>query len=163
MSRTRIIHKLISKEEQYVQDLDIIDSVFIKPLRTAKPPVITPSDRLEAFIDQVFFNILAIRECNRRLLEIMYVRQREQAPVIQRVGDILLEAATEFRRSYPAYVGNHPLAERRMRDELENNPEFRIFIEVGQLLCIIHNFSDFQTLTRNALANNPRAQARHSA
>lgn len=130
----RIIHKLINKEEQYVADLDIVDSVFIKPLRLANPPVITPSARLNTFIDEVFHNILQLRECNRRLLEVMVVRQREHAPVIQRIGDIFLDAATEFRISYPAYVGNHPLAERRMRDELENNPEFRLFIEVCYIL-----------------------------
>ena len=81
----RIIHKLISKENQYVQDLDTVETVFLKPLRTAIPPVI-PLERLEDFIDDVFGNILDLRECNRRLLEVMYVRQREQAPVIQRIG-----------------------------------------------------------------------------
>lgn len=81
----RIIHKLISKEAQYVQDLDTVETVFLKPLRTAIPPVI-PLERLEDFIDEVFGNVLDLRECNRRLLEVMYVRQREQAPVIQRIG-----------------------------------------------------------------------------
>ncbi|KAF8075178.1 CNH domain-containing protein [Lyophyllum atratum] len=129
INRQIIIHKLISKEEQYIKDLDLVDSVFMQPLRRAQPPVITPSDRLENFIDDVFHNILDLRECNRRFLEVLYVRQREQAPVIGGIGDILLDIATEFRDSYPAYIGNHPLAERRMKDELENNPEFRLFIE----------------------------------
>ncbi|KAF5373356.1 hypothetical protein D9615_007361 [Tricholomella constricta] len=130
INRQIIIHKLISKEEQYIKDLDLVDSVFIQPLRRANPPVITPSDRLENFIESVFHNIIDLRECNRRLLEVLYVRQREQAPLIGGIGDILLGiVATEFRESYPAYIGNHPLAERRMRDELENNPEFRLFIE----------------------------------
>jgi RhoGEF domain len=102
---------------------------FIKPLRTANPPIL-PSDILEEFIDDVFGNILDLRECNRRLLEVMYVRQREQAPVIQRIGDVFLGAAAEFRLAYPTYVGHLPLAEKRMKDEIENNPEFRIFLEV---------------------------------
>jgi hypothetical protein len=120
---------LISKEEQYVQDLDIVESVYIKPLRYADPPVMS-SYVIEEFIEEVFGNILELRECNRRLLEVMYVRQREQAPVIQRVGDIFLDAATEFRIVYPTYVGHHPLAEKRMKEELEQNPEFRLFMEV---------------------------------
>ena len=111
-----------------------MDSVFIRPLRSTKPPVITPLEKLEAFIDEVFSNIHAIRECNRRLLEILHVRQREQAPVVQGVGDILLEAATDFRRSYPDYIGNHPLAEKRLRDELENNEELHDFIDVRYLI-----------------------------
>ncbi|KAJ6607005.1 hypothetical protein B0H10DRAFT_2073442 [Mycena sp. CBHHK59/15] len=128
INRQTIIHKLINKEEQYLQDLDIVESVFIKPLRATNPPVID-SYKLEDFIDEVFGNILDLRECNRRLLEVVYVRQREQAPVIQRIGDIFLDAATEFRLAYPIYVGHHPLAEKRMKEELDVNPEFRLFIE----------------------------------
>ncbi|KAJ7173704.1 CNH domain-containing protein [Mycena filopes] len=128
INRQTIIHKLISKEDQYVQDLDTVETVFLKPLRTAIPPVI-PLDRLEDFIDEVFGNILDLRECNRRLLEVMYVRQREQAPVIQRIGDVFLAAATEFRLAYPIYIGHHPLAEKRLKEEMDANPEFRIFLE----------------------------------
>ncbi|KAG6812340.1 hypothetical protein H0H92_003329 [Tricholoma furcatifolium] len=129
INRQIIIHKLISKEEQYVKDLDLVESVFMLPLRNANPPVISPVDRLEDFIESVFHNILDVRECNRRLLENLYVRQREQAPIIETIGDILLIVAADFRDPYPGYIGNHPLAERRMKDELENNPDFRIFIE----------------------------------
>ncbi|KAK7031608.1 CNH domain-containing protein [Favolaschia claudopus] len=128
INRQTIIHKLISKEEQYLQDLDLVESVFIKQLRTANPPVIPP-EKLEDFIDEVFGNILDLRECNRRLLEVIYVRQREQAPVIQRIGDIFLDGATEFRLAYPIYVGHHPLAEKRMKEELDENPQFRLFVE----------------------------------
>ena len=92
---------------------------------------------MEQFIEDVFGNILDLRECNRRLLEVLYVRQREQAPVIQRIGDVFLGAATEFRLAYPIYIGHLPLAEKRMKDEIDANPEFRIFIEVrSPLSCI---------------------------
>jgi len=126
----RIIHKLISKEEQYIEDLKIVESVFIKALRLADPPIMTPLI-LEDFIQDVFGNILELLECNKRLLEVMYVRQREQHPVIQSVGDIFLDIATEFRIVYPIYIGHHPLAEKRMKEELEHNPDFRLFIEVS--------------------------------
>lgn len=106
----------------------------MKPLRTANPPVMTPLN-LQNFMEEVFGNILELRECNRRLLEVLYVRQREQSPVIQSVGDVFLDAATEFRTVYPIYVGCHPLAEKRMKEELEHNSEFRLFIEVRNLLC----------------------------
>jgi hypothetical protein len=114
-----------------LHDIEIVEVIFINPLRLANPPVI-PSDDIDQFIDDVFLNILELRECNRRLLEIMYVRQREQAPVIQRIGDVLLEAATEFRESYAEYVGRHPIADKKLKDELERNPEFRLFIEVSR-------------------------------
>ncbi|KAK0436935.1 CNH domain-containing protein [Armillaria borealis] len=129
INRQTIIHKIINKEDQYIQDLDIVESDFIKPLRLANPPIISPPEKLEEFIDDVFGNILDLRECNRRLLEVMYVRQREQQYVIQRIGDVFLAAATEFRLAYPIYIGHYPLAEKRLKDEVENNPEFRRFLE----------------------------------
>ena len=103
--------------------------LFIKRLRKNDPEVIPP-EQLDDFIDAVFGNVLDLRECNRRLLETMYVRQREQAPIIQVIGDIFLTAAVEFRLPYPNYVGHLPVAEKRMKDELEHNAEFRRFVEV---------------------------------
>jgi hypothetical protein len=62
----------------------------------------------------------------------MLVRQREQGPIIQRIGDIFLGAAAEFRMVYPVYVGNLPVAEKRVKEEAESNVEFRRFLEVRQ-------------------------------
>jgi RHO1 GDP-GTP exchange protein 1/2 len=101
----------------------------------------------------VFGNILDLRECNRRLLEVMYVRQREQAPVIQRIGDVFLDAATEFRLAYPIYVGHLPLAEKRMKEEIENNPEFRLFLEVRRFSQIGAHLTSFFSGVRD---NHPR-------
>ncbi|EIW59849.1 Dbl domain-containing protein [Trametes versicolor FP-101664 SS1] len=128
INRQNIIHKLIVKEKQYLRDLDTVETLFVRPLRSANPPVIRASE-IDEFIDEVFGNILDLRECNRRLLEMINVRQREQSPVIQGIGDIFLEAATEFRVTYPNYVGNLPVAEKRMKDELDKNAEFKRFVE----------------------------------
>ncbi|KAJ3514155.1 hypothetical protein NLJ89_g2537 [Agrocybe chaxingu] len=128
VSRQTIIHKLISREEQYLQDIDIIENVFIKPLRSASPPIM-PSQQLEDLIDDIFGNILDLRECNRRLLEVLYVRQREEGPIILRIGDIFLDAATEFRFAYPTYIGHYPISEKRLKDEMESNSAFRLFLE----------------------------------
>ncbi|KAI0794364.1 Dbl domain-containing protein [Fomes fomentarius] len=128
INRQNIIHKLIHKEKQYLRDLDTIETLFIRPLRNANPPVVRPSE-IDEFIDDVFGNVLDLRECNRRLLEMIFVRQREQAPVIQGIGDIFLEAATEFRLAYPIYVGHLPVAEKRMKDEIDKNAEFKRFVE----------------------------------
>lgn len=103
--------------------------MFIRPLRNANPPVI-PYSELDGFIDDVFGNFYDVRRASNQLLEILNVRQREQSLVIQRVGDIFLQVATEFRLVYPPYVGHLPLAEKRLKDETEGNNEFRMFIEV---------------------------------
>ncbi|KAG9017026.1 hypothetical protein FRB90_002035, partial [Tulasnella sp. 427] len=126
--RQNIIHKMIEKEEQFVQDLEFIDTCFIKELRRRDPPIV-PLQELDSLIDDIFGNILDLRETNRRLLENMYVRQREQKPVIQKIGDIFLTAAAEFRWAYPVYIGHLPVAEKRLKDELESNPNFRLFLE----------------------------------
>lgn len=124
INRQTIIHKLISKEEQYVQDLDIVEDMFIRPLRSSN--VVSYVDE---FIEEVFGNLVDIRDCNRRLLEIMYVRQREEAPIIKTIGDIFLHVATEFRKHYPFYVGRQYLADKRLKEELDTNADFRLFIE----------------------------------
>jgi len=71
-----------------------------------------------------------LRECNRHLLETMYVRQREQGEIVSRIGDIFLNAATEFRLAYPTYIGQLAAAEKRLKEETENNGDLRVFLEV---------------------------------
>lgn len=125
----RIIRKLIAREEQYLQDLDLVESVFIKPLRAADPPIM-PSNQLEDLIDDIFGNILDLRETNRQLLEVLYVRQREEGPIIKRIGDIFLHSAAEFQYAYPMYIGHYPVSEKRLKEEMESNTAFRLFLEV---------------------------------
>ena len=124
-----IIHKLISREEQYLQDLDLVESAFIKPLCNANP-LIMPPHQVDDLIDDIFGNILDLRETNCHLLEVMYVWQREEGPIIQRVGDLFLSAATEFRYAYPTYIGHLPVSEKRLKEELELNIGLRQFLEV---------------------------------
>lgn len=68
----------------------------------------------------------------------MNIRQREQGPVIRDIGDIFLDAATEFRLQYPIYIGHLPIGEKRMKDELEKNADFRQFLEVSVSYNCIH-------------------------
>lgn len=125
----------MSKEEQYVHDLDLVESVFIEPLRNSG--IQASSGSLQEFMDEIFGNIMQIRDINKRLLESLYVRQREQAPVVKEIGDIFLAAAIhDFREAYPLYIGHQPIAERLMREELETNSAFRIFIEVRVSIAI---------------------------
>ena len=95
-----------------------------------------PYTELDGFIDDVFGNFYDVRRANSQLLEILNVRQREQSLVIQRVGDIFLQVATEFRLVYPPYVGHLPLAEKRLKEEAEGNHEFRLFLEVRSALFL---------------------------
>jgi hypothetical protein len=91
--------------------------------------VIRPSD-VHDFINEVFGNILDLRECAQRLVEVLSVRRRERGVVISPVGNIFLEAITEFRPAYLTYIGNLTMSEKVMKNEVENNAEFRLFLEV---------------------------------
>ncbi|EEB94538.1 hypothetical protein MPER_06632, partial [Moniliophthora perniciosa FA553] len=177
IQRQTAFQRLISKEEQYIQDLDDIKAMFIRPLRQANPPIISDSPSspsrnsypslhahtptsdtpVDSFIDTVFSNILDLRECNKRLLEVLYVRQREQSPVIQRIGDIFLDAATEFRIAYPIYIGGYVAAEKKLREEAETNAQWRMFVEVSAHTIPYHKDS-FLTATAysNPLAKSQR-------
>lgn len=128
INRQTIIHRAIKREAQYLKELSTIETYFIQPLRRATPPIIDPY-RIDDFIDEIFGNILDLRECNRRLLEVLLVRQREAGHVIDRIGDVFLGAASDFRLAYPTYLGNLPLGEQKLKEEMEGNAKFRLFLE----------------------------------
>lgn len=132
--RQTIIHQTIQSEIQYEADLTAIEALFIQGLRESSPQVITPAQRREDFIRQVFSNTLVIREATRRLIENFAIRQREQ-PLILTVGDIFLEAAADFHDIYPEYTGNLPHAETALSREIDENPDFRLFTEVSSRFC----------------------------
>ena len=135
-SRQTIIRQAIQSEVQYEADLSAMEKLFIDSLRRANPPVIQPRQRLEAFISEVFSNVFELHEACRRLIDNFAIRERESAqrPLILSVGDIFLEAATELRNMYPQYTGHLPQAENALKGELDDNPDFRLFCEVGWIL-----------------------------
>jgi hypothetical protein len=106
----------------------ILCQLLIYPLCSSN---VLPQGQLEAFINEVFFNVLDLRDCNRRMLEQLRIRKREQTPVVQHIGDIFLGAAMEFRAAYERYAENLPLAENRVNIEMETNARLRsFFLEV---------------------------------
>jgi hypothetical protein len=129
-NRQSVIRGMIDQEVKFVADIDLMESLFIRPLEKAAPSLIKESP--ETFIADVFYNILDLRNSNRNLLERLRVRQHEQHSVVSRVGDIFIEAVTEFHMVYPQYVGHLHIAEKRLDEEMKNNDEFRTFLEVSR-------------------------------
>ncbi|KAH8804048.1 CNH domain-containing protein [Flagelloscypha sp. PMI_526] len=127
IKRQTIIHTIISKEKEYIEDLNAVERMFINPLLQSQGVI--PHDKLHRFVDVVFSNILDLRECHKRLLENLHVRQQAQSPVIRMIGDMFLEAATEFRLAYPNYISSHQAAKRRLKEELDNNVDFRMWLK----------------------------------
>ncbi|KAJ9125819.1 hypothetical protein QFC24_002603 [Naganishia onofrii] len=103
--------------------------LYISPLRLADPPVIRSLKDLEELINGIFGNIIELREANARILEFFLIRKREEGGLLSTVGDIFLSAAADFRNLYPEYIGGLPKAEERLKIELNQNANFRAFVE----------------------------------
>ncbi|KIR59038.1 hypothetical protein I314_05022 [Cryptococcus bacillisporus CA1873] len=128
ITRQDVIRQALSSELAYEADLSIMEDLFITHLRLADPPIIPDPRHRAEFIHEVFHNAHELREASKRLIEEFTIRQREQ-PIIQFVGDLFLQAATEFRNIYPEYTGSLPQAEATLSKELEENTEFRLYTE----------------------------------
>ena len=124
---------MIKNEERYIRDLDILSSAFLNPL-------------YEAFMWSAFKSLLdhivELGNSHRRLLSALYARRREDNSK-QSIGDILLEASCEFRSVYAAYFGFLPSAEKKVTHEMEENPDFRLFIEVLPSHLVSRNSSEY--------------------
>lgn len=115
---------MFAGEVQYLHDLDLVESVFIKALRELRIPLLPPNN-LENFINDICGNIFELRNIHQRLLEVLYARQREEGPIIKRIGDLYLEAAEKIKYAYPTYIGHQFISEKRLKKEMESNIVFR--------------------------------------
>jgi RHO1 GDP-GTP exchange protein 1/2 len=80
-------------------------------------------------MEEVFGNFLDLRACAHTFLESLSVRQREENPIIKHIADVFYNAMRTLRRPYPIYAAQLPAAEKRLKDEIDNNPEFRLWLE----------------------------------
>lgn len=118
--RQTLIRTAILHEEKYEADLAALETVFINPLLTASPPILQPYSKLERYKRVLFGNVVEIRRASRRLLDNFGIRLREQSPLVQNIGDIFLEATTDFRALYPTYTDNLPQADELLNEALED-------------------------------------------
>ena len=101
----------------------------MQPLKNASPPII-PLEQLDEFLSLVLANIDQIRAASKSFLEALLTRQREQYPIIQSIGDIVLDAASTWGAEYHQYTTNLPFAEMRFKKEKISNPRFLEFLAV---------------------------------
>ncbi|WVQ78218.1 hypothetical protein IAT38_000301 [Cryptococcus sp. DSM 104549] len=120
--------EMIKGEREYVRDMKIVCDVFIQPLRECEPPILSPPNRLHAFVAEVFSSAQQIYHAHLRLLGRLMERQRHEWPLITSATDILLQSFLEITELYEAYMKNYPFAEARVRRETTRNPAFRQFL-----------------------------------
>ena len=104
--------------------------MYVRPLRSMDPPIV-PRERLDGFIRDVFHNFGELHAHHKRLLDQFFEVQREEHPIIRSVTAAMYDAVLNFRDAYLEYVPNYPIAAYRIDDEMENNPQFKTFVDVS--------------------------------
>ncbi|GAA5799436.1 hypothetical protein HPULCUR_004851 [Helicostylum pulchrum] len=125
--RQENLYELIYTEKDYVQSLEYLQTMWIKPL-TERP--IIPSSRREGFIRKVFGNIENIHLINIRLLRALQARQ-SQHTIIYQIGDVLLNFVTDFE-PYIKYGSKQYEAKFALENERYINSNFDAFVNATE-------------------------------
>lgn len=130
VARQNVIFEIVTGEQAYKKDLDMLETAFHEPLMVADPPVVYPT-RLVEFSNQVFANLDELRSHSARLIAAFQVRQREQIPVVSAIGDIILDAALEWGQAYMEYADAQVMGEYLVNEEKAQNSAFSTFLAVS--------------------------------
>ena len=111
-----------------------ISQLYITPLRTANPPIISPLC-LDQFIKDVFGNYEQVLSYHSSILSQLFEAQKREHPLlnISSVSAPYLSLSGEFREAYMEYIPNYIHARWKIEHEMDVNPCFRAFVEVGSL------------------------------
>ncbi|KAI8970021.1 hypothetical protein BDF20DRAFT_826085 [Mycotypha africana] len=122
--RQENIHELIYTEEDYVQSLNYLREMWIKPL---SEQMVIPMSRRAPFIQKVFGGLNEIHNVNLQLLNALQIRQSQHA-IIPQIGDILLDFVVNFE-PYISYGTKQYEAKFVLENERYINPHFNAFVE----------------------------------
>ncbi|KAI8150181.1 hypothetical protein BJV82DRAFT_707923 [Fennellomyces sp. T-0311] len=126
IARQEAIHEIIYTEEDYVRDLNLLDELFAKPLRTAQ---CLDADMRDEFCDNVFNNYKDILTIHRELCRDLRDRQSESTGgFVDHVGDVFLKHLPGFMDAYSQYGPHVILAEYAVKKESSDNILFHNFI-----------------------------------
>jgi hypothetical protein len=129
INKQNVLHEIVTGEEEYTDQLEIVRVLYRDQLREYQPPII-PANRLESFIAKVFPRIDELQRINKEhLLSQLKYRQKEQGPYIVGFSDIFREWIRKARAVYTEYCTNYPYAQHVVRKEAERNLLFRQFLD----------------------------------
>ncbi|KAH3742874.1 actin cortical patch component, with ef hand and wh2 motif panl [Pelomyxa schiedti] len=132
--RLNLIDELRFTEEKYVQDLQLIISVFLKPLQSLK----TLTDTEMA---SIFSNIENLFQINKRLLgklQDIATELKANPHMIPSVGPAFLSLKSEFSAAYSRICKNHNISHEITQLE-ERNAQFREWLSLCQQLPECHS------------------------
>ncbi|KAF9436303.1 RHO1 GDP-GTP exchange protein 2 [Entomortierella beljakovae] len=123
-NRQEAIFEVVNTEQNYVRDLELMEEIFINPLRAGN---IVDPERREELIEDIFLNFQEILELNRALL--VELRRRQEAqPLVVSIGDVFLGHIAGFEAAYLRYIPRIALSEFTYKREEEQNPKFAQFL-----------------------------------
>ncbi|CAK7274591.1 Rho guanine nucleotide exchange factor [Sporothrix epigloea] len=129
VERQNVLHEIVTSEEEYNNQLDVLRVLYKNQLRHWQPPIIPPN-RLDKFINTVFCKVESMQRVNKDyLLAQLKYRQNEQGPWIAGFSDIFREWIRKARDDYIAYSTDYPNASFAVRKEAARNVLFRQFLE----------------------------------
>ncbi|OJD23581.1 hypothetical protein ACJ73_05063 [Blastomyces percursus] len=128
IDRQNILHEIVTTEDSYIGQLDVLRTLYRDQLTEFDPPVINPK-RLNKFLDEVFGKVDAVKKVNEdHLLAQLKYRQKEQGPFIVGFSDIFREWIRRAKAAYIDYAATFPNANYLVRREAEANLIFRQFL-----------------------------------
>ncbi|KAH8662341.1 CNH domain-containing protein [Xylariales sp. PMI_506] len=129
IERQNNLHEVVTSEEEYMDQLDVLEILYRDQLVQAQPKIIAES-RIDKFVAAVFSKTEAIQQINKdHLLAQMKYRQKEQGPWIVGFSDLFREWIRKARVAYIEYASAYPYATYLVRKESERNYMFRQFLE----------------------------------
>ncbi|KAH6630331.1 CNH domain-containing protein [Chaetomium sp. MPI-SDFR-AT-0129] len=130
VERQNVLHEIVTGEEDYMGQLDVIRLLYRDWLRVWQPPII-PSNRMEKFLDAAFGKVDAVQQINKEhLLSQLKYRQQEQGPWIVGFSDLFREWIRKARPIYIEYCSAFPYASYIIRREATKNMLFGQFLNV---------------------------------
>ncbi|KAK6075799.1 Rho1 guanine nucleotide exchange factor 3 [Seiridium cupressi] len=129
IERQNNLHEVITSEEDFMGQLDVLAVLYRDQLLHSQPRVIVES-RLDKFVNAVFGKIDAIQQINKdHLLAQLKYRQKEQGPWIVGFSDLFREWIRKAKVAYIEYASAYPYATYLVRKERERNFMFKQFLE----------------------------------
>ncbi|KAF9570825.1 RHO1 GDP-GTP exchange protein 2 [Mortierella alpina] len=125
-NRQEAIFEVVNTESNYVRDLELLEEIFITPLRAGD--IIPDPVKREQLIEDVFLNFQEILDLNRKLLKDLRARQEEQ-PLVESIGDIILAHILGFEQAYTRYIPRITISEFSYKKEEARNPKFSQFLK----------------------------------
>ncbi|KAF3765136.1 hypothetical protein M406DRAFT_259537 [Cryphonectria parasitica EP155] len=127
--RQNILHEIVTGEEDYMAQLEVVRLLYRDQLKAWAPPIIPPA-KINAFVDKVFGKVDAVHQVNKEyLLAQLKYRQNEQGPWITGFSDIFRDWIRKAEAPYLEFSAAFPHAQLAIRKEASRNVLFAQFLE----------------------------------